>query len=451
MGADKRAKGAPAGWAVGLPHGLRAVAVTLLVVSATGCGDGVRAARDPVLTVSNRVTLAAAIAAAAPGTTIRVAPGRYGRLELQNRRYPGRPLTITAAGGGRPEFEGADLTNAEGLVLSGLKFASGEHPVVKMAGTRDAVLAGNVVTGATGDQDPWTDNNSAIHLRGGGHVTIFGNLFEDLRGTMFIQRSDRVTFARNTVRTMREGLNVAASTDLSIDGNLFHSFSPNYPNREHADAIQFWTSRETSGSSNVRIEDNVLLFGGCKSVQGIFIRSESEGRKDGGPQIRHDDFTIRRNLYYGSSRNGLSVSSVDRALVENNVIVASPYGLSGTKREDVTDPRCSGALVPGILSRFGSEGHVFRRNVTNVLGQTVGTANDNLSISRDRGNADWTDVFAAQPTAEMPDPREFLTRPGSKAYRRGIGLGEIRPHGVPEDAASILPEALKRHAAVPAS
>ncbi len=437
--------------AVGLHPRMRAVAMTFLIVAATGCGDGVRAARDPVLTVSNRVTLAAAIEGAAPGTTIRVAPGRYGRLELQNRRYPGRPLTIIAAGGGRPEFDGADLTNAQGLVLSGLKFAGGEHPVVKMAGTRDTVLAGNVVTGATGDMDPWTDNNAAIHLRGGGHVTVFGNLFEDLRSTMFIQRSDRVVFARNTVRTMREGLNVAASTDLTIAGNLFHGFSPNYPNREHPDAIQFWTSRETSGSSNVRIEDNVLLFGGCKAVQGIFIRSETEGRKDGGPQIRHNDFTIQRNLYYGSARNGLSVSSVDRALVANNVIVASPYGMSGTKREDTTDPRCSGALIPGILSRFGGETHVFRGNVTNVMGRTEGQSIDNLSILKGgNGNADWTDVFAAQPTADMPDPREFLTRPDSKAYRRSIGLGEIRPHGVPEDAASILPDALKLHAASPA-
>jgi hypothetical protein len=424
----------------------RLVLAGVVVAVVPGCREPALAQRVEQKTVSNDLALWAALKTAGPGTTILVQPGTYGKLDLQNRRFEGKPLRIVAAGTKRPVFEGADLSGASGIELGGLQFSSKARPVVLLQDSRDILFAGNRVTGADPDGDPWNDNTSGLHVRGSEHVTVFGNLFEDLRGASWIQRSGNVRFVRNSIFLVREGLNVAASTNLSIDANSFRDFFPNFPNKEHPDAIQFWTSRETVGSSDVRIRDNVILTGGCKSVQGIFIRSETEGRKDGGPQIRHSDFVIQRNLYYGASRNGLSVSSVDNALVENNVVVASTYGLSGTSRASVTDPKCSGSRVPGILSRFGSTTHVFNRNVTNILGQTSGEQKDNLAIGA-KGNADWTDVFVVQPSGDAPRPADFLTRPGSKAQKKGIGLQQIAEHGAPSSPAAALEEGRRLHAA----
>jgi hypothetical protein len=404
-----------------------------------------QAQRAQQIVVSNDLTLRAALGTARAGSTIVVKPGDYGLLNLKNRRFEGRPLRIVGSGDGPATFAGADLSGAEQLVISGLSFSAPVHPVIRMQGARNILFAGNHVTGAEPDGDPWNNGNSGIHIRESGQITLYGNRFNDLRGTAWIQRSQDVIFSRNSISQVREGLNVAATQNLSIDGNDFRDFSPIFARKEHPDAIQFWTSRETQGSSDVRIRDNVILMGGCKAVQGIFIRSETEGRNDGGVQVRHRNFTIQRNLYYGSSRNGLSVSSVDEALVENNVIVGSPYGLSGTKRADVTDPRCGGSLVPGILSRNGTETHRFLRNVTNIMGKTDGVSDDNIALSG-RGSSKWTDVFVAQPMDDMPDVSAFLTRPGSRAHKRGIGLLRIAEHGAPADARQALEAGLALHA-----
>ena len=159
----------------------------------------------------------------------------------------------------------------------------------------------------------------------------------------------------------------------------------------YQDSIQFWTSREKVGSSHVKIIENVMAHGGCAAVQGIFIRSETEGKNI--PQIRHTDFTIRGNVYFGASKNGLSMSSIDGAVAENNVVIASPYSETGVSRADAQkkDPRCSGALKPALLSRFGTTSHMIRNNIVSQLGTSDGSQSNNITVST-TGTTVWTEV-----------------------------------------------------------
>ena len=332
----------------------RWTAAALLPLLATACDAAAPAASGAVKTVSGPVQLQAALLTAKGGTEIRLQPGDYGELSLRGKKFEGQPLTLIAATDKRPVFTKLTLDGASGIVVAGVQVSGLGRPLVGMSNASNIVFAGNLVTGANHNQDPWDDNGVAAWIRFSRHMTIAGNIFEDFRGTAYFQQTDRATFADNTVRHVREGLNVAASTNLDLMRNYFHSFSPKFMDREHPDSIQFWTAREKIGSSNVRIVENVMMHGLCGAIQGIFIRSETTGNPKA-PQIYHDNFLVQRNVYYGASKHGVTVTSVHGSVVENNVVVASPWSLSGIKRADAQakDPRCSGALQPAILTRFG--------------------------------------------------------------------------------------------------
>lgn len=412
---------------------IRMAALLGMSAMMAGCSWAAPAA---VQTVSTPAQLQAALLAAKGGTEIRIAPGDYGALNLANRSFTGGRLTLIAAGKERPAFTSVDLGKASGITLAGLQLAGPGRPVISLAGASDIVLAGNRIGGATLNGDPWDETGTGMRVRFARHVTIYGNVFEDLQGTAFFQGSDGLIFARNTVQHVREGLNIASTRNLLLERNWFHDFSPKFQNNEHPDSIQFWTARETEGSANVRIVENVMVHGQCGAIQGIFIRSERQ-------TVRHSNFTLQRNVYYGASRHGLTASQIDGLLEENNVVVGSPYSESGARRGSVSDPRCGGALVPSLRGR-GSTDVVLRRNAASIIGKTGGKEVEN-EILGPRGTP-YAKFFAARPTGDTPPLSAFLTRPGSAYAKRGVGVLAEFPHGAPADFREVLAAALKAHA-----
>lgn len=416
------------------------LAVAVLPLTAAGCSW---AAPAPIQNVSSRTQLQAALLTAKGGTEIRLAPGDYGVLDLSRRKYSDGRLTIVAAGPKRPKFTSVVLNESSGIVLAGLELSGPGRPVVAITNASDIILAGNRITNGTGNQDPWDDSGTAFRIRFSERVTLVGNVFEDLFAVGFFQRSNRVSFADNTIRYVREGINVAAIRDLDISRNYFHSFSPRFDLKEHPDSIQFWTARETEGSSQVKLIENVMLHGGCGAIQGIFIRSESTNNKKA-VQVRHSDFTVQRNVYFGASKHGVTVSSVDGALIENNVVVPSAHSISGVTRAEAQakDKRCSGALQPAILSRFGTEKHVIRRNIAPLISKTDAQQTDNIILGGRGVSA--VQLFGAQPSGDAPPLESFVTKQ-AKARAKSIGILAVFPNGAPDDYRVALQSALKQH------
>ncbi|WP_199555332.1 right-handed parallel beta-helix repeat-containing protein [Sandaracinobacteroides hominis] len=397
--------------------------------------------------VSNLTELRAALSTALTvpgGAEIRLQPGNYGSLVWTSKAYKLGRVKLLAATSVRPVFTHMNLSSSSGMAISGMQISSSERAAVYLNSTRDIIFAGNVVTSVNRNSDPWDDGNSGIHVRFAERVTLTGNLLEDLRGGVYFQQSSKVTFEYNTLRHIREGINVAATDDLDLYRNYFHSFSPKVAAGEHPDSIQFWTSREKVGSSHVKIIENVMAHGGCAAVQGIFIRSETEGKNI--PQIRHTDFTIRGNVYFGASKNGLSMSSIDGAVAENNVVIASPYSETGVSRADAQkkDPRCSGALKPALLSRFGTTSHMIRNNIVSQLGTSDGSQSNNITVST-TGTTVWTEVFRTRPTGATPALSVFLTKNPSAARTQGVGVLASYAYGATLTARQALERALEVH------
>ncbi len=376
-----------------------------------------------VTVVSNAAELKSALLSSLQtkgGMEIRVNPGNYGVLGWAGKDHSaiGR-LYLIANTNVRPVFTKISIPRSKNIAIAGMQISGDERATVYMNSAENIIFSGNLMTGVNRNLDAWDDNNTGIHVRWAKNITLNDNVFEDLKGGVYFQQASKITFEYNTLHYIREGVNVAATDDLDLNRNLFRDFQPNIPNGEHPDSIQFWTAREDVGSTNVRMIENVMLHGGCAAVQGIFIGNE---RASAG--VRYVNFTIQRNIYYGATKNAIALSGIDGALVENNVVVPSPYSETGVSRAEAQakDPRCSGALRPAILSRgSNTASHTFRRNITGQMGSTEGVKVDNIEVGSTVGQR-YETVFAARPTGEAPAISAFRTLNPSDARNREIGL-----------------------------
>lgn len=401
-------------------------------------------AQAATFNASNPTELRAAMKLAKGGDTILVQRGDYGDFSFHNYKIAGpNPVIIRAASDkDRPRFGNVNLSGTTNLIVSGFDFRSPVNPVVQLNGVDNVTFMNARITGANANSDAWDDNNSAIFVRNSTRLKILNNDFSDLRRCIYVQRSTFIVIRHNSCHHVREGLNIAAIKNADISHNLFHTFQPNYSLGEHNDAIQFWTTGETEGSSDVLFRNNYLAMGNNGAVQGFFIRSEVAENKSR-PDAVHRNFTLEGNVYYGSAQHGITLSSVHGARVFNNVVVASPWADKNDSRYDSPDWREGGAMQPLI----GLSGAVNHDIVTynNITMAGVGTSPNN---SRSYNNVDlydthrkaglpWESVFGKRPTGAFPPVSAFRTLPNSPTAIAGIGLlGSIRAGTVSVSSAS---------------
>lgn len=382
--------------------------------------------------VSSPAELTRALTEAKAGSIIRLTPGNYGNYRFTKAQFANGLVSIVSEQFDNPAvFSSINLSGASGILLGGLKVAGDARPLINVSSASNIVLSGLHFTGVTADRDPWDEAATAIWVRNSSGITIYSNRFEDVRIAIFLQRSQGVSIIRNELAYVREGINVAATDKLRIEGNHFHSFSPRYQDGEHPDAVQFWTSNETVGSTNVSLKNNYFQFGGRRAVQGIFARSEvAESGKI--PTARHADWVVTGNIYYGSSRHGISLNSIDRARVENNIVAASPWADLGGAPPSDDAGRSSGGYQPWIKVGKAS-GSTVRNNGAMLFStdeQVDFSNNIDLYDPKLKKGAEWTVILKARPTSDRPNASEFVTYEFSPAAHSGVGVLRLSSFGL---------------------
>jgi hypothetical protein len=384
-----------------------------------------------VFTVSNLTELRTALAEAqkVAGAEIRLNPGNYGALIWNYKSYPLGRVYVVAATRTKPVFSSIQAASSNNMSFHGLKVTGGGGKLVQLNGSQNMSFTGGEISGFTENGNPWDESATALQVRFSKNVLVQDNKFSDVRAAIYTQRSERVTLRYNRVISVREGFNMVSTDDLQVRGNHFSNFYPRYDLREHPDAMQFWTSGEVKGSNRVRILENFIAMGGKRAIQGIFGGSEVAG-------VRHSDWEVTRNVYYGSSVHGMSFGAIDGLKVSNNVIVASPHAdvNNSIRSADGTE---SGGYLPRFRVRL-TTGVVGWNNVlmTNGVSRDAGsqvTQYDNWDIfdAMGWGGVPWTDLFAAgRPTSEAPALSEFITKSPSAARTRNGGVLTPFVHGV---------------------
>lgn len=436
----------------GRPSRSMLVALAAAVLMLGACSEGRPAsAAGGVIRVDSSSGLTGAIRGLEPGQRIVLEDGDYGAIRLAGVMAGAQPITITARNPLKARVAGVTIAGSEGIILSGLHLTSDKGPLLFLTeGSRNIIVAGNLLTGTNRNQDPWDDSVRGVRIWDSERVTMAHNLFEDLSVAFSMRGSTGVRFHRNTLRFVREGINVAPSRNSAITANHFHDFHPNYSRGEHPDAIQFWTKPEATGSENIVIARNVMMFGGNRAVQGIFIRSDTERRPAPEPQARHRNFRIEQNVYYGSSAHGITANSIDTTRIANNVVIASPFARTNGAVARSEDGRESRGFPPGIRSRM-STGTLFERNVSTsgMSGEPDSVERNNARIYNPvkRQGEPIERVLAGPITADVPTLDQFVTT-NRQLRAKGIGLIEPFPHGADlADQAAALAEAQAVHSA----
>lgn len=382
-----------------------------------------------VFTVSTPSELRSALTAAQTlaGAEIRVNPGNYGDLVWNLKKYPLGRVYIVAAGTTRPVFRSIQANSSSNMSFHGIKVAGMRTGAgVQMNSSRNMSFTGGEVAGQTEDLIPRDEGATGIQVRFSTNVVVQDVRFSDLRAAMYVQRSKQVWIRYNRMHYIREGLNVVATDSVQMRGNHFTHFYPKYDINEHPDAMQLWTNGEVVGSTRVRISENVISMGGPRPIQGLLSGCEAAG-------VRHSDWEVSRNVYFGSSVHGLSFNCVDGLKVWNNVVVASPHA-DINRWYRVPDGSEGGGYLPRLRVRTSTNvsawNNVLMANLS--LDNTVVDSRDNWDIDDAMGwrGVPWTDIFAGgRPTSEAPPLSAFITKNPSAAFTRNGGITAAFVHG----------------------
>lgn len=266
--------------------------------------------------------LISALKSARGGETILLAPGTYSDLKFKLAPRFATPVTITSADPARPAvITDFTLSGVEGVHFRNLVLRALDHPdkiandgsfvAFKIARAKDVIFDTVSVQGSL-DGDPSNDV-SGIQVRNSQNIRIVNSEFQQLERAVAVGQTEGVTVSNNRVHDIRsDGFNFAEVTHVELVGNVLWNFLP--AQKDHPDAIQFWTSRTVTPSREIRITGNVVHRGIGAYTQGIFLRDQLG-------TLPYEQVTITENLIVGTGYNGLRITgAVDLTVADNELV-----------------------------------------------------------------------------------------------------------------------------------
>ena len=340
------------------------IALGLLMAGAVVLSpDGGRGATLDV--VPGGGNLAAAVARAAPGDTLRLSAGvHYGPIVVERRLVlQGEPGAVVDGGGhGRVITLSAAGSVVRGLTVrnSGRKLATMDAGIFVDKGGDDTVIEGNRIV----------DNLFGVYLWGPERAQVRSNRIDGIQDMRVNERGNGVqlwntpgsAIIGNTIRFGRDGIFTTTSRKNVFRGNRFE---------DTRIAVHYMYTNDSEVSDNVSIGNHV-----------------------GYALMYSRRLEVRGNLSEGDRDHGILLNFANRSRIEGNVVRGGETKcvfIYNSSRNDFRGNRFEGCPI-GIHFTAGSErntvtGNAFVGNRTQVM--YVGTRW--LDWSRDgRGNF-WSD------------------------------------------------------------
>lgn len=270
-----------------------------------------------VFTVSNSNDLIAAAQKAVAGDTISLASGTYSGVVLQNI-IPTGTITFTSADPMHPAvLTDLNMVGSRNISLSNLTLltsndATWYHFIVNNSSN---ISMSHMMFDGPG-MTPLQDT-TGLMVRSSSNVSITNSEFKNLVfGVNFLDNTG-VTVNDSYFHDLRsDGIRGGGNSQIVYTNNFFTNFHPN--SVDHPDAIQLWTTSETTAASDILISGNVMVRGATGSpFQGIFIRDEIG-------TLHYNNVTVTNNILLGGHYNGMTFDGVNNGLVTGNVVVGFP-------------------------------------------------------------------------------------------------------------------------------
>jgi parallel beta-helix repeat protein len=239
--------------------------------------------------VATPITLPAQIAAARPGDTITLQAGRYGPVNIVNRRYA-KPIYINA-------------TNARLLSVTIRNSAGVNWIGGTLVAPRIQTFGFLIVTSSK--------------------ITVGGMKVTGPRVGLAMSRSTDIDVTGNSFDGVRsDGVNIAMSQRVRIVGNACINFKPNRAtyssdgrllvDGDHADCIQGWSRLGYAPTADITITDNAAEG----EMQGISFFDPGQGG--------YDRFTIENNDLNLQYWNGIVIYESRGSIVTGNRVRTMP-------------------------------------------------------------------------------------------------------------------------------
>lgn len=305
---------------------------------------------DAAVRVNTREQLLAAIERAQGGETIMLAPGDYGAVAINKRRFDA-PLTLASQSADRPaNLAGLSIYGSQKIRIVGLSLGRplkpGEPIYTQLNGVASSqdVAFERVFFHGSLDANPSNDAWGLYVVASSG-VTIHDSRFEDLVRAFIFDKSSNIRVTSSRFRHIQSDAGDFAAVDnVLVDGNVYTDFLP--APGDHPEAVQVWTNGQTKGSSNITISNNQLLQGRGAGPQGFFIRDELK-------RYPHRNIRIVNNLIYTNDQwEGISIEGADGVVIAGNTVLSQ---MNNDKQVWIRLERVTGALVESnVAVRFVS-------------------------------------------------------------------------------------------------
>lgn len=273
----------------------------------------------------NAAQFQAALSKAVGGDRILLAPGDYDKVSINSRNYSGTVTIQSMNPGAKAHFDGLTITNSKNIQFSGLDLGRGreardaEFSHINMVASSSNIRFDSTVFHGDNVGGPEKDLQ-ALSIYDSIGVSVTNSEFKDLGRGVYVLRSDNTSLTGNDFHDIRlDGVAVAAANGITLQGNLFRDFHPVVG--DHADAIQFWNTNQTRGTSNAVLRNNVIWLDeeyaeADRGVQGIWISDPGT--------LGYRNITIENNLVYAQDRwNGISVIGGNNVRIANNSLLSA--------------------------------------------------------------------------------------------------------------------------------
>ncbi|MEW5685523.1 MAG: right-handed parallel beta-helix repeat-containing protein [Pseudomonadota bacterium] len=272
--------------------------------------------------VNDTASLTAALKAAVGGDTIKLAPGTYSDLKFKIAPTYDSPVTITSADPNNPAvITDFTLSGIKNWSFSNLELKALDNPgMIANDGSywafkiykADGVSFDNVSVHGSLDDKPANDV-SGISIAQSKNVSVTNSEFQQLERGVAFGNVQNVKVNGNNFHDLRsDGADFVEVKFVEVKNNSFTNFY--VAEGDHPDAIQFWTSRSLTASTDIMISGNVITRGEGGDTQGIFLRDQVG-------TLPYERVTITDNIIVGTGYNGIRVQGAKDLTVTNNELV----------------------------------------------------------------------------------------------------------------------------------
>ncbi|MDO6586994.1 right-handed parallel beta-helix repeat-containing protein [Salipiger sp. 1_MG-2023] len=309
----------------------------------------------PVIDVADADALLEAAQSATPGTTLRLAPGRYGAFKPRGAKgSAGQPITLVSADPASPARLGYMLMDeCAHVVLDGLVFDYHFDAAHKMTfrpftlrSCENVTLTGCLFDGDTMRSDPadtayhgygWALGLSLTSARG---ITLRDSEIRGFGRGLVVADCHDLTITGNDLHDMRlDGMNFARVSDMLLENNHIHDFRRAPEDKGHPDMIQFWTRRTTAPTERVTIRRNLLNSGLGPLTQSIFMRNEEVDTGAAGREMFYRDLLIEENVIINAHLHGITVGETLGLTIRNNTLIHNARSDGAADNPDLYTPR----------------------------------------------------------------------------------------------------------------